>query len=118
MPYTLYLDDRWDITLDGAGRLKTADGAYAVAQNVANAVRLFTEDAFYDWDRGIPHFDIELKPRPSAAVLRARIREAAMGVEGVLSATVELDEIDRSTRELTGEVELTTTDGERLSVAF
>ena len=111
--HTLYLQpDSWDITLDSSGRLQTSANAYAIAQNVANAVRLFTGEAFFAMDEGIPHFDIELgKTRPALSVLRARMREAALNVEGVLDAQITLDDVQD--RKLTGEILLTVADGDK-----
>lgn len=113
--HTLYLTpDNWDITLDSSGRLQTSANAYAIAQNVANAVRLFTNEAFFAMDEGIPHFDIELgKTRPALSVLRARMREAALNVEGVLDAQITLDDVQE--RKLTGEILLTVADGDKSS---
>ena len=111
--YTLYLTpDNWDITLDSSGRIARSTQAYAIAQNVANAVRLFTGEAFFAMDEGIPHFDIELgKTRPALSVLRARMREAALNVEGVLDAQITLDDVQE--RKLTGEILLTVADGDK-----
>lgn len=109
--HTLYLNPlNWDIVLDSSGRLEHSAGAYAVAQNVANAVRLFTNDAFFAQDEGIAHFDTELGKKPAPALLRARIRDAALRVEGVKSAAVILDDI-RPNRALSGIIELTVLDG-------
>lgn len=113
--HTLYLQpDSWDITLDSSGRIARSTQAYAIAQNVANAVRLFTGEAFFAMDEGIPHFDIELgKARPALSVLRARMREAALNVEGVLDAQITLDDVQD--RKLTGEILLTVADGDKSS---
>ena len=113
--YTLYLTpDNWDIALDSSGRLQTSAAAYAIAQNVANAVRLFTNEAFFAMNEGIPHFEIELGfTRPALSVLRARIREAALNVEGVLDAAVNLD--GARDRKLTGEILLTVADEDKSS---
>ena len=111
--HTLYLPpDTWDITLASSGRIARSVQAYAIAQNVANAVRLFTGEAFFAMDEGIPHFDIELgKTRPALSVLRARMREAALNVEGVLDAQITLDDVQE--RKLTGEILLTVADGDK-----
>ena len=111
--HTLYLTpDNWDITLDSSGRLQTSANAYAIAQDVANAVRLFTGEAFFAQDEGIPHFEIELGfTRPALSVLRARVREAALNVDGVLDAVVNLDGIQD--RRLTGEILLTVADEDK-----
>lgn len=113
--HTLYLNpDSWDIALDSSGRIARSTQAYAIAQNVANAVRLFTGEAFFAMDEGIPHFDIELgKTRPALSVLRARMREAALNVEGVLDAQITL--YDVQDRRLTGEILLTVADGDKSS---
>lgn len=113
--HTLYLQpDSWDITLDSSGKIARSTQAYAIAQNVANAVRLFTGEAFFAMDEGIPHFDIELgKTRPALSVLRARMREAALNVEGVLDAQITLDDVQE--RKLTGEILLTVADGDKSS---
>ena len=113
--HTLYLNpDSWDITLDSSGRIARSTQAYAIAQNVANAVRLFTGEAFFAMDEGIPHFDIELgKTRPALSVLRARMREAALNVKGVLDAQITLDDVQE--RKLPGEILLTVADGDKSS---
>lgn len=115
--YTLFLDKNWDVTTDGNGNIATTKGqqAYGIAQNVANAVRLFTNDAYFDQARGIPHFDIELGRVPPMSVLRSRIRQAALEVEGV--ATAEITFLSFEGRVLTGEIQITTTSGETASVA-
>jgi len=115
--HTLYLNpDSWDITLDSSGRIARSTQAYAIAQNVANAVRLFTGEAYFAQDEGIPHFEIELGyTRPALSVLRARIREAALNVEGVQDAQVNINTPVSSDRKLTGEILLTVADGDKSS---
>ena len=116
MARSLLLDAQWDLTLDDGGNIATCQGAYAIAQNVANAVRLFTNDAYFDADKGIPHFNIELGHKPPYSILRNRILEQARSVEGVAEAEVVFN--DPEERVLTGEIFLTTTEGETISVAF
>ena len=121
MAYTFFLDANWDITLDSSGRLRMSDKAYAIAQNVANAVRLFTQDAFFAQDEGIPHFEIDLGRKPLYSVLRGRVKKAALEVEGVLDAVVNLDTPVGADRKLTGEILLTVADEEKstkISVTF
>lgn len=115
--HTLTLDlDAWDLTLDSGGNIATSVGPYALAQNVANAVRLFTNDAWYDPERGIPHFIVDLGLLPQESVLRARVRQAALGVAGVASA--ELEQLGLADRVLSGNIRLTTTEGATADVAF
>ena len=117
MAYTFRLNSDWDLMLDDGGNIATARDGYAIAQNVANAVRLFTKDAYFDQDKGIPHFDIELGHLPPISMLRAEIIRAAKTVEGVASASVEFDDFNDD-RTLSGEITITTTDGEVANVAI
>lgn len=92
--YTLKLDvSAWDLTLDDTGQIAVSDGAYAVAQNVANAQRLFKQDAYFNQKSGIPHFETELGNRfnIAAPILRTRMKKAAVGVESVKDANVILE---------------------------
>ena len=116
MPHTLLLSESWDITVDESGDIATSTGPYSIAQNVANAVRLFTNDAYFDADKGIPHFEIELGHLPPMSVLRTRILAAALGVSGVADAVVNFTSY--TDRLLTGEILITTTEGERVNVEF
>ena len=108
--------DTWDLCLDGAGQIATTSGPYATAQNVANATRLFTNDAWYDPDKGVPHFNTELGQRPSLSVVRNRIRKAALTVPGILNADVQVEGV--TDREMTGNIALTLATGENADVAF
>ena len=125
--HTLTLDAGWDLQLDAAGNIMTSSGDYAVAQNVANAVRLFTDDAYYDPDRGIPHFALTLGRKPVMSVFRAVVRRAALGVDGVRAAEVKdlaLSQKDAQSpdgssvtpRTLTGDIQLTMEDGETYGI--
>ena len=127
--HTLTLDADWDLQLDAAGNIMTSSGDYAVAQNVANAVRLFTNDAYYDADRGIPHFAITLGRKPSMSVFRAVVRQAALGVDGVKAADVKDIQLVRkdtsnpagdaiTPRTLTGDIRLTMEDGETYGISI
>lgn len=112
MAYSFELDtDDWDLQLNTNGQFLMCDGDYAIAQNVANKVRLFTNDAYFYPEDGIPHFNIELGIRPALSVFRARVREAAESVEGVESAEVADLQVTQADRQLTGDIELTLESG-------
>lgn len=110
------LNDAWDIMLDGSGDIATTSGGYGIAQNVANAARLFTRDAYYDPERGVPHFLIDLGVQPNLSIVRNRLRKAALSVDGVADASVTITAI--VDRVMQGIISVTTTDGEILDVAF
>ena len=113
-PHTLKLDDDWDLHVDPAGNLPVSYDAYSVAQNVANAFRLFTEDAWYFPEKGIAHFLIELKKEPMLNVLKSRLRQAALNVDGVVECEISLLNIDG--RDLSGMATLTLENGEKYDV--
>ena len=116
--YTLKLDtDSWDLTLDAAGNISTATDDYAIAQNVANAVRLFTNDSYFWPGKGIPHYLTSLGADINPVVVQSRVEDAALAIDGVSEAEAILDDID-STRVLSGSVYITTEDGETADVAL
>lgn len=110
---TVLLDRKtWDVTSDGVGRIALTTDDYATAQNVANEARLFTEDAYFIQDQGIPHFTVELGRRVNASVLRSYLRRAALSVSDVREVlSVEITAFDPTTRTLTGDMQLTTVEG-------
>ena len=115
--HTLLLDtETWDVTLDGGGNIATAQDSYGIAQNVANAVRLFTRDAYYDPERGVPHFLIALGATPDMRVVRGRIRGAALAVDGVTDVNVEITGI--TDRVMGGTIAVTTESGDIVDVAL
>ena len=115
--YTLMLDDSWDITLNSDGKIKVATDAYAIAQNGSNAVRLFQRDAYFDQQKGIPHFDIELGHVVAAVpILESRIKQALLAVDGISDALAVL-EIEKN-RVLGGNAYITLTGGETAKISF
>ncbi|KER03409.1 MULTISPECIES: hypothetical protein [Photorhabdus] len=81
----------WDLTLDAAGNLAIASDQYARAQSVANKCRVFLSDMYYSQDDGIPYLEQILgKNRYSLAMYRKYLEDAAMSVDGVISANAEL----------------------------
>lgn len=100
---TLSLTSKWDLTLDGVGRIALSNGAAATAQNVANEARLFTNDAYFVQEQGIPHFAAHLKKNVSPALLRSYLHKAAMRVEDVVKVQgIELNGVEQSKTTLSG----------------
>ena len=105
-------EGKWDLTLDGIGKIALAGDEAATAQNVANAARLFTEDAYFAQDQGIPHFLAPLGQRANISVLRSYLRKAALGVPDVKEViSVDIGEFDPKTRSVSGEIQFTTMEG-------
>lgn len=116
MAYTLLLTDDWDITLNPSGRPAVKQGADAVAQNVANATRLFIGDACFNKADGLPHFKTELGRKPRESAIRTRLNAAARAVPEVADANTVIIRLED--RVLEGEITITTTEGDTIHVAI
>lgn len=112
---SLLLSDKWDIFLSPSGDITLTEGLYCDAQNVANAVRLFTNDAYLAQDKGVPHFAVDLGFMPMFSVVRWRFRKAAVNVENIAEAEVTITNITEE-RALEGYIEAVTDAGESLRV--
>jgi hypothetical protein len=112
---TLLLTPEWDLQLDASGQFATVSGPLAVAQSVANAIRLFTHDAYFNQTEGVPHFDITLGHQPSPDVVKERLIRAALAVPEVVSATMTSFAVVN--RVATGNIDIET-GGEVVNVAF
>lgn len=111
---TLYLDpSTWDLTLDETGQIAVAREDYATMQSVSNEVRLWTNDAYFQAERGIPYVPLELgQPSENTVELRSYVRTAAGRVEDVREIrSVEITSFDVKTRTLSGSVTFTTIGG-------
>lgn len=113
-----FLLDRtvWDLVLDTSGNIAVATEPYAIAQDVANACRLFAAELWYDTTKGIPYFAEILGRWPPLAVVRAELVKAALTVPGVVSAQVVIS--DLTGRTLTGQVRFIDTTGASQGVSF
>jgi len=102
---TLYLSrDRWDLALDASGNIALAKEPYAVAQDVASAIRLFRGELFYDLKKGVPYWSQVLGKFPPLGLIRERLRQAALSVPGVADASPILTRLD--SRNLEGYIEV------------
>lgn len=113
---SLFLNDNWDINLDSAGNIATTRGLYCDAQNVANAIRLFTRDAYLAQTQGVPHFSLDLGVMPALSEVRAWYRKTAVKVENIRSAVVEITGFDPGSRTLRGIITATSMNGQSFSI--
>lgn len=107
---------KWDLLADANGNIATASNGYDVAQAVANEIKLFKGEGWYDPTQGCPHFSVELGQPAQAGAISAMLVAAAKRVPGVVSAQCSLS-INRTTRKLGGVVIVTTTEGVTYNVA-
>ncbi|MCV6799833.1 hypothetical protein OII53_28015 [Achromobacter ruhlandii] len=114
---TLLLDRTvWDVCLDAAGNIAMASNPYAVAQDVASAIKLFRGELFYDTAKGIPYWTEVLGQLPPLALVRERLRAAALTVPEVADAVPTITAFEN--RRLSGYVEVTLTNGTTSTITF
>lgn len=107
---TLLLDTvAWDLVLDAGGNIAVASDPYAVAQDVASAIRLFLGELWYDKSKGIPYFSEILGQATPANVFQDYMVQAALTVPGVAAARCSIESLEGRT--LTGVVTFTRTNG-------
>jgi len=112
---TLLLDqDTWDLLLDAEGNVALATEPYAVAQDVASAVKLFEGELWYDTSKGIPYFSQVLGYLPPPSLLYTYFKNAALTVPMVTTAQVVLNPLQDRT--VTGKIQFTDSTGAKGSV--
>jgi hypothetical protein len=116
---TLLLDVAlWDLCLDADGNIAMAQPPYALAQDVASAIRTVLGEVWYNDTLGIPYFQQILGKRPPLPVLQAYMVQAALTVPNVVSAICIIDSVDRATRKVIGQVQFTDNLGNTGSVSL
>ncbi|WP_304947323.1 hypothetical protein [uncultured Parasutterella sp.] len=122
MPHTAktaLLTPNWDLQLTPEGNILLTSGALAIAQNLANEIRLWTNDAYFQQANGIAWKEVQLAKKIDSSVLAQIIHEAGNRVSGVKSVdSVTVTAVDEESRTLHGEITVTTESGETLSFVF
>jgi ligand-binding sensor domain-containing protein len=114
---TLLLDTSvWDLVLDANGNIAMATHPYAIAQDVASAVRLFAGELWYDTRQGIPYFEHILGQLPPLQYINAQVEKAAMTVPDVVSARCIV--ADFTNRVISGQVQIIDKTGATNNVQF
>lgn len=114
---TLLLDvSAWDLVIDSMGNIAVAAPPYALAQDVASAIKLFLGELWYDVAKGVPYFEDILGHLPPPSLLRAHLEAAALTVPGVVSAQCIISSLDGRT--VTGQVQFIDETGAANGVTF
>ncbi len=117
MNATLLLDNTdWDLLADAAGNIAMAQPPYALAQDVASAIKLFLGELWYNDTTGVPYFSEILGHSPPIGVFQEYMVRAALTVPGVVSATCVINSIEG--RAVTGAVTFIDTNGATHQVAI
>lgn len=105
---TMLLDAAtWDLAVTPSGDIAVSTGPYAIAQDVASAVRLFQGELWYDTTQGLPYFQQILGRLPSLQFLKTKFIAAGMTVPSVVSIACFLSGPDKATRQLGGQLQIT-----------
>lgn len=114
---TVLLDrTAWDLVIDATGNIAVAEDPYAVAQDVASAVKLFKGELWYSKLKGIPYWASILGFRPPLAFVRAEIVRAAKTVPRVVQARCIIASFVG--RQITGQVQVIDTEGRTFDIRF
>lgn len=114
---TLLLDTAlWDLCKDASGNIAMASNPYAIAQDVASALKLFNGELYYDNTKGIPYFGNILGEYPSAAYVKSQLIRAALTVPEVVEAQVLGIQLQNGV--LSGTVEVIDVTGQTNNVSF
>jgi hypothetical protein len=114
---TLLLDTvAWDLVLDSFGNIALASPPYALAQDVASAVKTFMGEVYYDTTQGIPYWTQVLGKLPPAALLIEMINTSALTVPEVV--TVQTGFTSFTGRGLSGQIEFVDVNNQSQTVSF
>lgn len=106
---TFLLDtDNWDLVLDSNGNWAIASPPYAVAQDVASAIKTFQGEVYYDSTLGVPYTQEILGEQPPLNVVVSDIEAAALAVPGVVTANCTVSSFQNG--DVEGQVEFVDSD--------
>lgn len=108
--------DTWDLCLDASGNIALATAPYALAQDVASAIKTFLGEVYYDTTLGVPYFQQILGQTPPVAVFQEYMIQAALTVPGVVAATCIIQSF--TDRQVTGQVQFTDSSGNSQTVSI
>lgn len=106
----------WDLKVDINGDIAVCEGAYSIAQQVANEIKLFAGEGWYDLTQGTPHFAQILGINSNLGLIRNILLDRVNGVDNVRSSDIDMY-VD-SSRTLHGNIFITSKDGETVNVVY
>lgn len=114
---TLLLDQNlWDLCLDANGNIALANPPYAVAQDVASAVRTFLGEVYYDTTLGVPWWQQVLGKFPPLSLVKQLIVDQALTVPGCNGPVVYISSF--TDRVVKGQVQFTDPSGTTQVASF
>jgi hypothetical protein len=114
---TLLLDTAlWDLCKDANGNIAMATAPYALAQDVASAIKTFLAEVYYDDTLGIDYKGKILGKTPPISLFQEYMTDAALTVPGVVTAVCVISSFVGRT--ITGQVQFTDSSGNTQTVGF
>jgi hypothetical protein len=101
--------DTWDLVQDASHNIALASAPYALAQDVASAIRTFLGEVWYDDTLGVPYLTQILGKTPPLSVFQSLMVAAAVTVPGVVAAICVIESV--TARKVTGQVQFTDSSG-------
>ncbi|HKC87356.1 MAG TPA: hypothetical protein VKG02_15330, partial [Blastocatellia bacterium] len=109
--YTLLLDQiNWDIVCDVNGNIAVASNPYALAQDAASAIKTFEGEVYFDTTYGLPYWTQVLGHAPPLPLVKQYFNAQALTVPEVATAVSFITGVVE--RDLTGQVQITSDDGQ------
>lgn len=102
--------------LDSKGNIAMASPPYAIAQDVASAIRLFNGELWYNDLKGVPYWENIIGKYPPLSLVKAKTEEAAFTVPGVKGAKTGL--LNLADRRLTGVIAIIDEAGVAQNISF
>lgn len=99
----------WDLVLDADGNVAVGAEPYAIAQDVASAVRTFAGECWYDKKLGVPYFQQILGQWPPLPLVKSMLVRQALTVPGVASAKCVV--VSLKDRTLVGQIQVVDSSG-------
>lgn len=119
MASTLLLNANWDLTLDANGNIAVAAEPYALAQDAASAIQTYLGEVGWDTTMGVPYQTQIFGQAPPMSLLKQLLINAALSVSpDIDSAQVFFSSLDPNTRQLAGQVQLTSVTGQTVVANF
>ena len=108
-----------DIFSDASGQTSVSIRRICYSTECGERSQAVQKRRLFSTNARIPHFEIELGKAPAIAapILRTRIRETVLNVNGVTGAEVDLT-FDESGRVMGGEVQATVLESENVQIDF
>lgn len=102
--------------MDASGNWAMASNPYAIAQDVASAVKLFLGELWYQTNKGVPYWSEILGQWPPLELVRANIEAAALTVPQVVQARCTITAFEG--RVISGQILVIDQDGQEQNITF